>query len=123
MLPVPTTKSAPSVRTCANTTPSSNTKSVSTTKKLQPTRMKTSEPDAKRPTHIPCPQQVKLTYIIGKYVVYDEDEVTRLGWTVFVRWQRWRGDFDSLSEVEHLVQRLLRKYKHRGAPVVLMTGG
>ena len=33
-----------------------------------------------------------------------------------------RGDFSSLSEVEHPMWRLLRKYKHCGAPVLLMLG-
>ena len=48
--------------------------------------------------------------------------MTRLGWTEFVHWRRGRGDFASLSEVEHPALRLLRKYKQRGAPVVLITG-
>ena len=39
-----------------------------------------------------------------------------------MRRQQGRGDFDSLSEVEHPAQRFLWKCKHRGAPVVLMTG-
>ena len=121
VLPVPTTNPAPSVRTHAHTTPSPDTQST-TTKKRQPTRMKTSEPDAKRPTRIPWPQQIKLPDDIGKYVVRDAEEVTRIGWTEFVRWQRGRGDFASLSDVEHPAGCLLRKYKNRGAPVVLMTG-
>ena len=78
VLPVPITKSAPSVRMCANTTPSPNTQSVTTTKKRQPTRMTTSELDAKRPTRIPRPQQVKLPDDISKYVVCNTEEVTRL---------------------------------------------
>ena len=36
--------------------------------------------------------------------------------------QRGRGDFASLLEVKHPERRLLQQYKHRGAPVVLMTG-
>ena len=47
--------------------------------------------------------------------------MTLLGWTEFVCWQQGRGDSDSLSAVEHLLQRLLRQYKHRSAPVVMMT--
>ena len=84
--------------------------------------MKTSDPDTKRPTQIPRSQQVKLPDNIGKYVVRNAEEVTRLVWTDFVRWQRERGDFASLLEVEHPDRRLLRQYKHRGAPVMLMTG-
>ena len=37
-----------------------------------------------------------------------------------MRRRRGRGDFASLSEVKHLARRLLRQYKHRGTPVVLM---
>ena len=33
-----------------------------------------------------------------------------------------RGDFASLSDVEHPARRLLRQYNNRGAPVMLMTG-
>ena len=59
---------------------------------------------------------------IGKYVVHNAGEVTRLGWTEFVRRQRGRGYFASLSLVKHPACRLLIQYKHRSAPVVLMTG-
>ena len=59
---------------------------------------------------------------IGKYVFRNAEAVTRLGWTEFVRRQWGRGDFASLLEVKHPARRLLRQYKHRGAPVVLMTG-
>ena len=59
MLPVPTTNPALSVRTRALTTPSPDAQST-TTKKRPPLRMKTLEPDAKRPTQITRPQQAKL---------------------------------------------------------------
>ena len=39
-----------------------------------------------------------------------------------MRLRQGRGDFASLSEVKHPARRSLRQYKHRGAPVVLMTG-
>ena len=101
----------------------SSTDMESTTIKKRPTlRMKTSELNAKRLTRIPWPQQAVLSDDIGKYVVCDAEAVTRLGWTEFVRQRRGRGDFAYLSEVEHPVRRLLRQCKHRGAPVVLMTG-
>ena len=123
MLPVPTTNSALSVMTRANTTPSPNTQSVTTTKKRQPKRMNTSETDAKRPTRIPRPQQVKLPEDIGKYVARDAEEVTRLGWTELVCWQQGRGDFASILAVEHPARRLLRQHTHCGVSVVMMTGG
>ena len=82
----------------------------------------TSEPAAKQPTRIPRPKQAQLTDNIGKYVARDAEEVTRLGWTGFVRRRRGRGDFASLADVKHLARRLLRQYKHRDAPVVLMSG-
>ena len=118
MLPVPATNPAPSMRTRALTTPSPNTPPDK--KRTQP-RRKTSEPDAKRPARIPRPQQARLPDNIGKYVVRDAKEVTRLGCTEFMHWRRGRGDFVSLSEVKHPARRLLSQYKHRGAPVVLMT--
>ena len=82
MLPVTTTNPAPSVRTQALATPSPNTPP---NKKRTPWRRKTSEPDAKRLARILRPQQAQLPDGIGKYVVRDAKEVTRLGWTEFVR--------------------------------------
>ena len=119
MHPVPTTNPAPSMRTRVLATPSTNTPP---NKKRTPPWRKTSEPDAKRPARIPQPHQARLTDDIGKYVVRIAKEVTRLGWTEFVRQLQGRGDFASLLEVKHPACRLLRQYKHRGAPVVLMTG-
>ena len=120
MLPVLTTNPTPSVRTRALANPSNKT--PPTTKKRTPLRRKTLEPDAKRQAHIPRPQQALLPDDIVKYVVCNAEEVTRLGWTEFVRRQRGRGDFASLSLVKHPACRLLIQYKHRSAPVVLMTG-
>ena len=59
---------------------------------------------------------------IGEYIVRDTKEVTRLSWTDFIRRQQGRGDFASLLEVKHPAHRLLRQYKHCGAPVLLITG-
>ena len=120
MLPVLTTNPAPSVRTRALATPSTNT--LTNTKKIMPPWRKTSEPDAKRPACITQPQQAWLPDDIGKYVVRDAKDFTRIGWTEFVFWRQGRGDFASLSEVKHPARRLLRQYKHRGASVVLMMG-
>ena len=81
MIPVPPTNPDPYVRTRALKTPSPNTPPKKIT---QPRRM-TSEPAAKRPTRIPRPKQAQLHDDIGKYVARDAKEVTRLGWTDFVR--------------------------------------
>ena len=118
MLHVPPTNPDPSVGTQALTTPSPHTPPQ---KRTKPRRM-TSEPAAKRPSRIPRPNQVQLPDNIGKYVARDAREVKRLGWTEFVRRQRGRGDFASLEDVKHPARGLLRQYKHRGAPVVLMSG-
>ena len=77
MLPVPTTNPAPSVRTRALATPSTNT--PPNTKNRTPLRRKTLEPYAKRPARIPRPQQALLPDDIGKYVVRNAEEVTRIG--------------------------------------------
>ena len=39
-----------------------------------------------------------------------------------MRRRRGRRDFASLADVKHLARRLLRQYRHRGVPVVLMWG-
>ena len=118
MLPVPPTNPAPSVRTRALTTPSPH---MPPKKRTQPRRM-TPEPATKRPTQIPRPKQAQPPNNIGKYVARDAKEVTRLGLTEFVRRRRGRGDFASLADVKYPARRLLRQYKHHGAPVVLMSG-
>ena len=66
--------------------------------------------------------QAMLPDDIGKYVARDAKEVKRLGLAEFVRRQRGSGDFASLADIKHLERRFLRQYKHRGAPVVLMSG-
>ena len=116
---MPTTNPAPYVRAQALTTPSPNP--PPSKKRTHPQR-KTSEPEAKRPARIPRPQQARLPDDIGKYVVRDNEEVSRLGWAEFVCRRRGRGNFASLFEVKHPARRLLIQYKHRGAPVVLVTG-
>ena len=111
------TKPAPYIRTQALTTLSP----MPPHKRPQPRRI-TSEPAAKRPTHIPRPTQAKLLDDIAKYAARNAREVKRLGWAEFVRIRRLRGDFASLADVKLLARRLLRQYKYRGAPVVLMLG-
>ena len=81
MLPVPPTNPAPSVRTRALTTPSPHTPPK---KRTQPRRM-TSEPAAKRPTRITRPKQAELPDDIGKYVARAAEDVTKIGWTEFLR--------------------------------------
>ena len=104
MLPVPPTNPAPSMRTRVLTTPSPHTPPK---KRTQPRSMK-SEPAAKRPTRIPRPKQDQLPDDIGKYVARDAKEVKRPRWTEFVRRRRGRGDFTSLADVKHPLQRLLQ---------------
>ena len=118
---MPSTNPTPYVRRRALTTPSTNTQST-TIKKRTHLQMKTSELDAKRPDRITRPQQDMLPDNIDKYLVRDTEKVRRIGWTEFVRWRRGSGDFSSMSEVKHPARHLLRKYKARGAPEVLMTG-
>ena len=109
-----------------NLAPSTRTQAPSPLSDLPPQkrplpRRINSEPTAKRPTRIPRPTQASLPDDIGKYVARDAKEVERLGWAEFVRRRRGRGDFASLTDVEHPARCLLRQYKHRGAPVVLAS--
>ena len=60
---------------------------------------------------------------LGKLITRDAALVKECGWEAFVASRRGRGDFANLSEVDHPVRRLLRQYKHRGAPVVLGDSG
>ena len=68
---------------------------------------------------ISCPLQVSLlgnlVNLISRYATL----VAKLGWEDFVNQRRGRGDFARLEVVPHLACRLLRQYKHLGAPIVL----
>ena len=84
--------------------------------------MRHAAPEETATVDIPWPTQALLPDDIGKYVARDAKEVERLGWAEFVRRRQGRGDFASLADVKHPARRLLRQYKHRGAPVVLASG-
>ena len=58
---------------------------------------------------------------LGEYIVRDVALLERLGWTEFIRQRRCRGDLAHLDNVHHPARRLLKLYKHRGAPVKFKT--
>ena len=51
----------------------------------------------------------------------DAKLLAAVGWNKFVQQKRTTDDFSSLVGLDHPARRLLRQYKHRGAPVVLST--
>ena len=53
---------------------------------------------------------------LGKYIAEDVALLKRVGWKKFVKLKRPQEDLGSLA-FQHPAQRLLRHYKHRGAPV------
>ena len=63
----------------------------------------------------------KLPTDLGEYIVRDVKLLKQLGWRRFVRQRRPTSDFSSLDNVHHPARRLLRFYKHRGAPVKFAT--
>ena len=51
----------------------------------------------------------------------DKSLFERVGWTKFVQMKRSEDDFGELNNLQHHARRLLRQYKHRGAPVVVKS--
>ena len=51
----------------------------------------------------------------------DKSLFENLGWKEFVKRKRSGDDFGNLNKLPHHTRRLLRQYKHRGAPVVVKT--
>lgn len=86
----------------------------------------TSEPPTKRvkQTHTTLHTTVSQVPVeVGKSLssLIEEDAalLRTVGWKEFVRRKRPRDDFGALAHLDHPARRLLRQYKHRGAPVVL----
>lgn len=69
---------------------------------------------------MPLPS-TQLPAELGEYIARDVELLRRGGWKELVASRRGRGDFTSLNNVQHPAQRLLRHYKHRGAPVKFST--
>ena len=82
----------------------------------------TSEPAPKR-------QRLEVTSVVPdeigelfhKRIAKDVLLLRKLGWKKFVKCKRERDDFNDLDQLNHHSRRLLRQYKHRGAPVILST--
>ena len=58
---------------------------------------------------------------LGEYIERDVALLQQLGWTEFIRQRRGRGDLAHLHNVHHPARRLLKLYKHIGAPVKFNT--
>ena len=58
---------------------------------------------------------------LGKYIDRDAQLLRTLGWHGLVAHRRPLSDFSPLANVHHPARRLLRLYKHRGAPVKFST--
>ena len=65
-------------------------------------------------------QSVKESTELGEYVANDIVLLNELGWEAFVASKRGRGDIGLLDK-PHPANRLLKHYKHHGAPVRLST--
>ena len=57
---------------------------------------------------------------LGEYVANDVALLNSLGWEAFVKSKRGRGDIGQLNK-PHPANRLLKHYKHHGAPVRFST--
>ena len=73
------------------------------------------------PLKRPRPSDTAFPDELGKLIQRDTYLLDNLGLEAFVDLRRGRSDFTSLRKLRHKARRLLRQYKHRGAPVVLST--
>jgi hypothetical protein len=69
--------------------------------------------DARRTNEIPAE--------LGEYIDRDMGLLRSLGWHGLIAHRRQLSDFSELDRVHHPARRLLRFYKHRGAPVKFST--
>ena len=58
---------------------------------------------------------------LGEFISRDIKLLDTLGWHGLVAHRRPSSDFTSLEHVQHTARRLLRFYKHQGAPVKFDT--
>lgn len=58
---------------------------------------------------------------LGKLIDESVKLLNEVGWHSFVKSRRRRGDLSSLDNVKHPARRLLKRLKHRGAPVKFTT--
>ena len=70
---------------------------------------------------LPCPQLTAIPDELGDYIARDERLVRDLGWEDFVKKRRGQVDLSDMGGLDHPDRRLLRKYHHRGAPVVFLV--
>ena len=63
----------------------------------------------------------ELSNELGKLINQDVKLLAQVGWPKFVQLKQARGDFTSLTNIDHPAKRLLLHYKHRGAPVKFST--
>ena len=58
---------------------------------------------------------------LGTVISHHTKLLRKLGWSKFVRTVRETSDLTTLENVNHPAKRLLKHYKHRGAPVKFST--
>eukprot|EP00956_Cyclotella_meneghiniana_P017972 scaffold29676_cov59-Cyclotella_meneghiniana.AAC.1 len=58
---------------------------------------------------------------LGELIQRDVELLSQVGWQKFVKQRRGDGDIASLNNINHPARRLLLNYKHRGAPVKLVS--
>ena len=75
----------------------------------------TRSPPAKRRRLAPISDE------LGELIDRDLKLFKTFGWEAMIRLRQGRGDISSLHKLRHPARRLLRQYKHRGAPVILRT--
>ncbi len=80
---------------------------------LRPARKRGLAAYARRTNEIPAE--------LGEYIDRDMGLLQSLGWHGLVAHRRPLSDFSKLDRVHHPARRLLRLYKHRGAPVKFST--
>jgi hypothetical protein len=78
-------------------------------------------PERRRVAVADVPRPSGLSQELGEYIDRDARLLRSLGWHGLVAHRRPLSDFSLLDNVPHPARRLLRHYKHRGAPVKFST--
>jgi hypothetical protein len=90
-------------------------------KRTAPSTPPAQRPARKRAAIADVPRPSGLSQELGEYIDRDAKLLRLLGWHGLVAHRRPLSDFSPLDNVPHPARRLLRLYKHRGAPVKFST--
>ena len=103
------------------TSPPQVRSTTTSAKRSAPSSPPAPSPAQKQAAAANVPRPSGMPQELGEYIDRDARLLRSLGWHGLVAHRRPLSDFSLLDNVQHPARRLLRHYKHRGAPVKFST--